>query len=106
MQKLTLFAAALWVVAGAGTSGHAMPDATTMKRLETVGLYFGSVDHCRIAVDGDRVYAYLERNDALDPVSYGAFRRAAGLGYMSRQQPGGTHCQLVERIMRSEGIID
>ena len=83
-----------------------MPDASTMKRLETVAVYYGSVDHCGISVDGDRLYSYLERSNALDPVTYGAFRRAAGLGYASQQVPGSPYCQLVERIMRDEGIID
>ncbi|MCA1242926.1 hypothetical protein LC092_10795 [Stappia stellulata] len=83
-----------------------MPDATTMKRLETVAFYLGAADHCRIDIDTDRLEAYFIKYDALEPVTWGAIERAVSQGAFIRHQPGSSHCGLAERIMRAEGIID
>ncbi|WP_425086976.1 hypothetical protein [Stappia sp.] len=84
----------------------AMPDANTMKRLETVAFYIGAIDHCRISVETDRLEAYFLKYDALEPVTWGAVKRAMSQGAFIRHQPGSSHCGLAERIMRAEGIID
>ncbi|WP_029056956.1 hypothetical protein [Stappia stellulata] len=84
----------------------AMPDATTMKRLETVGFYLGAADHCRIDIETDRLRTYYEQRGALDPVVFGAVDRFVRAGSIVRHQPGSAHCGLAERILRAEEIID
>jgi hypothetical protein len=83
-----------------------MPDASTMKRLETVAFYLGAADHCAIDIDSTRLEAYFDRHGALDPVTWGAIKRVVSQGAMFRHQPGSSHCVLSERIMREEGVID
>ncbi|WP_093805767.1 hypothetical protein [Stappia sp. ES.058] len=100
-----MIAAATGLVLSA-SSLLAMPDASTMKRLETVAFYIGAIDHCRIDVETDRLEAYFLKYDALEPVTWGAVERAMSQGAFIRHQPGSSHCGLVERIMRAEGIID
>lgn len=83
-----------------------MPDATTMKRLETAAFYLGATDHCRIEIETQRLEAYSHRNSALALVTWGAIKRVVSQGAMFSHQPGSSHCVLTERIMREEGIID
>ncbi|MBL6431650.1 MAG: hypothetical protein HPM95_12935 [Alphaproteobacteria bacterium] len=47
-----------------------MPDAETMKRLETVAFYLGAADHCRIDIETDRLEAYFIKYDGLEPVTW------------------------------------
>jgi hypothetical protein len=84
----------------------AMPDASTMKRLETIAYYLGAADHCEINIETPRLEAYLDRNDALDPVTWGALTREVRKGAIIRHQPGSSHCSQTEVLLRAEGIID
>ncbi|WP_417766705.1 hypothetical protein [Stappia sp.] len=84
----------------------AMPDASTMKRLETVAFYLGAADHCRIKIETPRLEAYLNQSNALDAVTWGAITREARKGAIIQHQPGSDHCTQTERLLRAEGIID
>ncbi|MCA1244219.1 hypothetical protein LC092_17380 [Stappia stellulata] len=97
---------AIFGLAFFASGATAMPDANTMKRLETVAFYLGAADHCQIDIETERLRAYYERQGALDPVVFGAVDRFVRAGSVIRHQPGSSHCGLTERIMRAEGIID
>lgn len=84
----------------------AMPDASTMKRLETVAFYLGAADHCRIKIETPRLRDYYRLHGALEPVAFGAIDKQVRLGSMVRHQPGSAHCSLAREIMQAEGIID
>jgi hypothetical protein len=84
----------------------ALPDANTMKRLETVAFYLGAADHCQIDIETDRLEAYFINQDALEPVTWGTIKRTMAQGAFIRHKPGSSHCGLAERIMPAEGIID
>ncbi|SDT95230.1 hypothetical protein SAMN05428979_0677 [Stappia sp. ES.058] len=83
-----------------------MPDASTMKRLETVAFYIGAIDHCGLDVSPDRLMRFFRENKATDPVTFGALDSLVTRGSLIRHEPGSSHCVLTEQIMRAEGIID
>jgi hypothetical protein len=84
----------------------ATPDASTMKRLETVAFYLGAADHCLIKIETPRLRDYYRSHGALEPVAFGAIDKQVRLGSMVSHQPGSAHCSLTRKILHAEGIID
>jgi len=106
MKFAPTIAGALCAIALGTNVASAMPDAETMKRLETVAFYIGAIDHCELDVSPDRLVQFFRENDATDPVTFGALDSLVTRGSLIRHRPGSSHCIVTEQIMKAEGIID
>ncbi|WP_349359300.1 hypothetical protein [Stappia sp.] len=73
---------------------------------ETVAVYPGGADRCRIDIQTDSFHAFFVHHDACDPVTFGALDPRAKSGSSVRHQPDSPHCAFARRILRLEGIVD